>query len=79
MVDDVWVPSSITHQDYFNSLSKKDQKKELAKERFNTFLVFHSGNVILSAKHYYYMKDVYDQFIQIITSCRDIIEEKVLL
>ena len=78
LIDDTWINSKINHQEYFNSLSKKDQKKELTKERFNTFLVFHSGNVILSSKHYYYMKDVYEQFIQIITNCRHIIEEKVL-
>lgn len=77
LVDDKWVMDEVGGDVYFENLNPKDQKKELSKNRYNTFLVFHSGNVILSSKHHYYMRDVYDNFIQIVDSSRNIIEERV--
>lgn len=74
---DNWVLDEIEGDIYFSGLSSKDQKKELSKNRYNTFLVFHSGNVILSSKHHYYMEKVYKNFIEIIDNSRHIIEEKV--
>lgn len=75
--DKFWIIDEIKGDVYFEGLNIKDQKKELSKNRYNTFLVFHSGNVILSSKHHYYMKDVYNNFIEIIDKSRNIIEEKV--
>lgn len=72
-----WVKDDIKGEEYLLSLTQKDFKKENSKPRYNTFLVFHSGNVILSSKHRYYMKNVYDDFIKIVDSSRHIIQEKV--
>lgn len=36
------------------------------KEKYNTFLVFHSGMVIMSGKHPIFMKSAYDEFLDII-------------
>jgi TATA-box binding protein (TBP) (component of TFIID and TFIIIB) len=51
--------------------------KEVNKNRYNTFLVFHSGNVIMSSMHIDYMKDTYNKFINIIKECRPQIEENI--
>ena len=53
------------------------KKKELNKKRWNTFLVFHSGNVIMSGLGKCYMKDHFDTFVKIIKSSRKEIEEKL--
>lgn len=72
----VWKNTEILYEDYTNTLSPKDKKKDL-KERQHTFLVFQSGNVILSSKHIIYMKDVYEEFMTTIFSARKIIEENL--
>jgi len=77
LIQDKWMSDEIDGDVYFSTLCPKDQKKETSKTRYNTFLVFHSGNVILSSKHRYYMKSVYNNFINIVDSSRNIIEEKV--
>ena len=58
-----------------NSLNDKDKYKEKTKKRFNTFLVFQSGNVILSSPHKECMKDVFYSFLQIIKDCETKIKE----
>ena len=72
-----WVRDQVEGEEYLLSLAPKDYKKEISKNRYNTFLVFHSGNVILSSKHKYYMKNVYDDFIKIVDDSRHIIQERV--
>jgi TATA-box binding protein (TBP) (component of TFIID and TFIIIB) len=77
-VDNNWIYSQLTYDAYISTLPPKDQKKEMQKTRRNTFLVFQSGNVILSCKHHYYMKDMYEKFIDIVNENRAIFEERVL-
>ena len=72
---DEWVESEISYKTYYNSLSEKDKQKE-NKRRFHTILVFHSGNIILSSMNIVFMKDLYEEFIKIITNCKDFIEDK---
>jgi TATA-box binding protein (TBP) (component of TFIID and TFIIIB) len=78
LVENKWVNDTVTHDQYFATLSAKDQKKEMNKTRYNTFLVFHSGNVILSSKHHHYMKSVFNTFSGIIDSSKKIIQENVM-
>ena len=73
-----WEDMMIPYHIYYDTLQPKDKKKELCKERFHSFLVFHSGKIIFSSLNHYFMKKTYDKFINIVRECRDIIQEKVL-
>ena len=71
--DFVYVP----YDDYLSMLLEKDKLKKLKKQRYNTFLVFHSGKVIMSGMDSVFMKDVYYEFLDIIRDCYDVIKEKL--
>lgn len=67
----------ITYNDYLDTLSTKDKLKKINKRRFNTFLVFHSGSVIMSGIDLYLMRDTYNVFLNIIKNCKSFIIEKL--
>ena len=71
-----WHHYTMTYQEYLQTLDDKEQKKESLKTRYNTFLVFQSGNVILSSPHKECMRKTYHDFLDIIAECRHKIEEK---
>ena len=76
--DEKWMdPVFVPYTDYLNMLPDKDVAKKLKKQRYNTFLVFHSGKVIMSGMEETFMKDVYYEFLDIIRECYDIIEERL--
>ena len=70
-------PTYVPYDDYLAMLPSKDISKKLKKQRYNTFLVFHSGKVIMSGMEESFMKDVYYEFLDIIRDCYDIIEERL--
>ena len=72
-----WVKSQILYKDYLNGFSIAERNKTLNKKRFHTFLVFHSGNVIMSGTIRQFMKGPYYKFLEIIKECKDEIEEKL--
>jgi TATA-box binding protein (TBP) (component of TFIID and TFIIIB) len=72
---DTWDESEISYKTYYNSLIEKDKQKD-NKKRYHTILVFHSGNIILSSMNIFYIKDLYQEFIKIITDCKESIEDK---
>lgn len=73
-----WIePTMVPYTDYLKMLPEKDVNKKLKKQRYNTFLVFHSGKVIMSGMEETFMKDVYYEFLNIIRDCYDIIEERL--
>lgn len=74
-----WEKTKITYLKYLEMLSEKDKIKELKKTRYNTFLVFHSGNVIMSSMKKDFMEDYYNKFINIIKECKTEIKEKIEL
>jgi TATA-box binding protein (TBP) (component of TFIID and TFIIIB) len=77
-VNGTWIkPVHVPYQDYLDMLPEKDVAKKLKKKRYNTFLVFHSGKVIMSGMEATFMKDVYYEFLDIIRECYDIIEERL--
>ena len=47
------------------------------KDKYTTFLVFHSGNVIMSGLSKEYMEDTFNLFMNIVKTCKDKIEEKL--
>lgn len=67
----------VPYDNYLKTLPEKDVAKKLKKQRYNTFLVFHSGKVIMSGMEETFMKDVYYEFLDIIRECYDIIEERL--
>jgi TATA-box binding protein (TBP) (component of TFIID and TFIIIB) len=74
---DTWIEEKTTYNEYLKYLSEKDQLKKINKDRYNTFLVFHSGRVILSAINAEFSRDSYYYFLKIIKTCHKEIEEKL--
>ena len=72
-----WVENMTTYDEYLNHLSKKEQTKKMEKDRYNTFLVFHSGCIIFSGLTAKSMRNVYYYFLQIIRRCYNQIEERL--
>ena len=73
-----WVKSDGIYKDYLNILSDKEQKNKLSAQRYNTFLVFHSGKIIMSGLTKEFMEDVFYYFIKTVINSRDLIEEKLI-
>jgi TATA-box binding protein (TBP) (component of TFIID and TFIIIB) len=64
---DDWKPETyIPYEEYLNTLKPKDRQKKIDKERYNTFLVFHSGKVIMSSMCEEFAVDTYYEFVDII-------------
>jgi len=76
-VNNEWVQESGTYKDYLDILPEKDQKHKLNSQRYNTFLVFHSGKIIMSGLTSEFMENVFYYFINTIIKSRDKIEEKL--
>lgn len=72
-----WKTSLVKYRDYIETLTPKDAKAKLAKKRYLTFLVFHSGKVIMSGVTAEYKKPVYYEFLDIIKQGYDQIEERL--
>ena len=70
-------PVYVPYKEYLSMLPDKDVVKKLNKQRYNTFLVFHSGKVIMSGMEASFMKDIYYKFLDIIRECYDMIEERL--
>ncbi len=75
--DDSWNEEWKTYEDYLNTLSDKDKESKLSEIRYNTFLVFHSGKVIMSGLTATFMEDMYYYFLKIMEECYDKIEERL--
>lgn len=61
-----WKLTNDTYDNYLSILNDKECRKNLYKERYNTFLVFHSGKVILSSIHSNFSRDSYHNFLKTI-------------
>lgn len=75
--DNNWNEEIVSYNEYLNFLSNKDKLKKLNKERYNTFLVFHSGKIIMSSINEKFAKDTYYYFLEMIRACYDKIEERL--
>jgi TATA-box binding protein (TBP) (component of TFIID and TFIIIB) len=75
----VWSsPKYISYQKYLDTLKPKEQQKKLEKERYNTFLVFHSGKVICSSLCEEFARDTYYLFTDLIKKNHKTFEEKLV-
>lgn len=70
-------PKMIPYQVYLDTLKPKEQQKKLDKDRFNTFLVFHSGKVIMSSMCEDFARDTYYEFLNIIKENYTAFEEQL--
>lgn len=75
----VWNDTTIPYKTYYDQLSTKEKEKNEQKTRYTTFLVFHSGNVIMSGISKPMMEDTFNEFIDIIKKSRQHIEEKLIV
>jgi TATA-box binding protein (TBP) (component of TFIID and TFIIIB) len=76
--NDIWEETFDKYLEYVNKLSDKERNKKNNKEKLNTFLIFHSGSVIMSGIVESLMENVYYEFINIMRECKDIIKEKLI-
>lgn len=75
--DGFWIEELTNYEEYLTHLTAKERLKKINKERFNTFLIFHSGKVIMSSSCADFARDSYYYFLEIIRTCHDEIEEKL--
>ena len=76
-IDNSWSETPTTYAEYIETLSKKEAEKKLKKKRFNTFLCFHSGKIIVSSISEETTREPYEYFLRIIRRCYDQIEERL--
>lgn len=74
---DKWKEKWTTYQEYLDLLGEKERAAKLKANRYNTFLVFHSGNVIHSGLTREFMEPVYEYFTGLISEGFDQIEERL--
>jgi len=67
----------ITYGDYLETLPQKERLKRLQKERYNTFLIFHSGKCIQSGVSSEFMRETYYDFLNVIKKGYHQIVEKL--
>lgn len=72
-----YVEMTIPYLEYLNTLTEKERRKKIEKERYNTFLVFHSGKCIMSGMSSFSMKNSYCSFMKVIDECKNIVMEKL--
>lgn len=76
--DETWKREWTTYSEYLDMLTPKEQQTKLRADRYNTFLVFHSGKVIMSGLTSEFMREVYNCFLNIISAAYDKIEERLI-
>ena len=70
-----FIMNKIKYDEYINSMKPRDILQKLRKVRYNTFLVFHSGKVIISGICPQTMSIVYEYFLTIMGTCYNQIRE----
>lgn len=79
VINNEWDMSfTVPYQYYLDSLKEKDSLKKMTRERYNTFLVFHSGKIIMSGINKMFQSDSFAEFIKILLHIRPLIEEKLI-
>lgn len=73
--EDGWHSSRLTFMDFIRTMDDGFKKQELEKKRYNTFLVFHSGNIIMSGMRIDLMTEHYRFFMNYLKQNRALIEE----
>jgi hypothetical protein len=66
LCEGVWSQTKIPYSDFLAILTDKERKKETTKDRYNTFLVFNSGIIIMSSMSDEFMEPYYNEFVGLI-------------
>jgi TATA-box binding protein (TBP) (component of TFIID and TFIIIB) len=69
--------SQKTYQDYLDGLKVKDRNMKTKKKRSHTFLVFQSGQVILTSLNAEYAKPVFEEFVRLVFKNKDRLIEQI--
>jgi hypothetical protein len=77
-IDNDWIESSVPYTDHLEFMTEKERNKKLTKNRWNTFLCFHSGRTIMSGITADFMRETYYEFLEIIRNCYEDIKEKLI-
>ena len=75
--DSDWEKDYVNYKYFLDMLSPREQKQKREKDRYNTFLVFHSGKTIMSGICAETQKNTYYTFIDMIKESYHIIQEKL--
>lgn len=76
--DGVWLKHrEVTYDYYLRTLKQKEVQKKLEKEKYNTFLIFHSGKVIYSSMCAEFAREAYYDFIDIVKNNYESFREKL--
>lgn len=70
---------TVPYKYYLDTLKPKDRQKKLEKTIYNTFLVFHSGKVIMSSMCAEFARDTYYEFLEIIRRNKENFREQLAL
>jgi len=74
-----WIQQKVNYTEYLKMLPEKKRKQKLENKNFNTFLIFHSGKVIMSGTNYELMHDTFYEFIEIIKLIKDEVKEQLTI
>jgi len=72
-----WQSEWTTYATYLAMLDEKTRASKMKDQKYNTFLVFHSGKVIFSGLTSLYMKNVYYMFVKMMEDAFEDIEERL--
>lgn len=75
--DDEFIEKWTTYQEYLDILPQKDAETKINEDRYNTFLVFHSGKCIMSGLTAEFMREPYNVFLNLINEAYEEIEERL--
>jgi len=81
LIDDTntFIEENVNYDEYLSKLSNKDRETKLKAVRYITFLVFHSGKIIMSGLTREFMRDEYKNFTDILKDAEEEIKEKLLV
>lgn len=75
--DDWGKPRLIPFNQYLDMLKPKEREKKLRKDRYHTFLVFHSGKIIMSSLCEDFARETYYEFMDIIRRNHNLFQERL--
>lgn len=73
-----WVHEHVPFVTFLDGVDERFRNQELLKKRYNTFLVFHSGNIIMSGMRLDKMLDLQKSFYNLLQQNRNKIEELLI-
>lgn len=77
-VDNTWLHEKVPFIQFLEGVDENFRNQELLKKRYNTFLVFHSGNIIMSGMRLDKMMDLQKSFYNLLQQNRHKIEELLI-